>query len=416
MGSERYEYAKDVYKRVGTCADGAVAQLAGIPISIHCWQGDDIAGFEGGGGPSGGIAATGNYPGKARNADELMKDLSLALSLIPGKHRINLHAIYAIPAPGETIPRDCPKPEHFSKWVAFARERGIGVDFNATYFSHPMAGDDMTLSHPDKTVRDFWIRHSKATRAVAAHFGKELGTPCLHNIWIPDGLKDVPADRTGPRRRLRESLDEIFADTSVDKQYIYDSVESKLFGIGVESFTVGSHEFYMNYAASRKDILVLFDSGHYHPTEGIADKLSAQLLFADKIALHVTRGMRWDSDHMVLYDDNLREIAAEIVKCGADRVLIGLDYFDASINRIAAWVIGVRNMQKALLYALLTPSEKLAVMQDARDFTGQLALHEELKTMPFGDVWDRFCEQNGTDGKFMDVIYEYERTELSKRK
>jgi len=414
--ADRYEYAKVVYKNAGACADGALTKLKNIPISIHCWQGDDVTGFENKGGPSGGIAATGNYPGKARDARELMEDLSFAMKLIPGRHRVNLHAIYGIADDGAMIPRDTPQPEHFVKWVEFAKEHGIGLDLNPTYFSHAMADDGLTLSHPDKPVRDFWIRHSKATRRIAAYIGKELNDPCLHNIWIPDGYKDVPADRISPRRRLKESLDEIFDDKSVDKKYIYDSVEAKLFGIGLESFTVGSHEFYMNYAASRKDVLVLFDSGHFHPTEGIADKLSAQLMFADKIALHVTRGVRWDSDHMVLYDDGLKEIAAEIVKCGAENVLIGLDYFDASINRIAAWVIGVRNMQKALLYALLTPFDKLAAMQDSRDFTGLLTLYESLKTFPFGDVWEEFLKVNDTESAFLDRIREYEQTVLAGRK
>ena len=372
-------------------------------------------GFENSEALSGGIAATGNYPGKARDADELMRDLDFALRLIPGKHRINLHAMYAIPRGDEIIERDVVRPDQFDGWIAFAKERGLGIDFNATYFSHAMAADGLTLAHPDKDVRDFWIRHTKATRKIAEHIGRELGSPCLHNIWIPDGYKDVPADKTGPRRRLMESLDEIFADASVDRRYLYDSVEAKLFGIGLEAFTVGSHEFYMNYAAGRDGVLVLFDSGHFHPTEGIADKLSSQLLFADKIALHVTRNMRWDSDHVVVLDDGLKEIAAEIIKCGADRVLIGLDYFDASINRIAAWVIGVRNMQKALLYALLTPFEKMAAMQDAKDFTSLIATHEELKSCPFGDVWDHFLALNGADPNFMEAIREYERTELKKR-
>jgi len=392
-----------------------VGKLAAIPISIHCWQGDDVMGFENAQGLSGGIAATGNYPGRARNAAELMSDLDFALKLIPGKHRINLHATYAIPDGGEIVERDKVRPEHFAKWVGFAKERGLGIDFNPTYFSHAMADDGLTLSHPDKDVRDFWIRHTKATRKISAYIGKELGSPCLHNIWIPDGYKDVPADRTGPRRRLKESLDEIFADESVDKKYIIDCVEAKLFGIGLESFTVGSHEFYMNYAA-KNDVLVLFDSGHFHPTETIADKLSAQLLFADKLALHVTRGVRWDSDHMVLYDDGLREIASEIVKCGVDRVLIGLDYFDASINRIAAWVIGVRNMQRALLFALLTPFERLTALQDSKNYTKLLAAHEELKSYPFGDVWEYFLCSNGLKTEVYDEIREYEDSVLVKRK
>ena len=415
--SERYEYAKNLYGKIGVDTDGALRKLKGIPISVHCWQGDDITGFENKTGPSGGIAATGNYPGKARDYKELMADYEFALNLIPGKHRINLHAIYAIPEGGEAVPRDKPKPEHFKKWVEFAKRLGVGIDFNPTYFSHEMADDGLTLSHPDKNVREFWISHTKSTRKICEYMGRELGSPCLHNIWIPDGYKDIPADKTGPRKRLRDSLDEIFADPNVDKKYLYDSVEAKLFGIGLESFTVGSHEFYMNYAAaSGGKVMVLFDSGHFHPTEGISDKLSSQLLFADKIALHVTRSVRWDSDHVVLLDDELKGIAAEIIKCGPERVLIGLDYFDASINRIAAWVIGVRNMQKALLAALLTPYEKMAEMQDKKDYTGLIAIREELKTYPFGDIWDYFLSINGTERDFLGKVREYENGVLLKRK
>ena len=305
-----------------------------------------MQGFESAAALSGGIQATGNYPGKARTPEELMADIDKALSLIPGKHRINLHATYAF-YDGERVSRDKLEPKHFDKWIAFARERGLGIDINPTLFSHPLASDGLTLSHPDEKVRRFWIDHCKAIRKIGAYIGEQLGTPCLNNIWIPDGYKEIPADRTGPRQRLKDSLDEILS-VKYDKKYLIDSVESKVFGIGVESYTVGSHEFYMQYAL-QNGLLCLLDNGHYHPTENVADKIPSLLLFGDKVALHVTRGVRWDSDHVVAYNDELRDIAAEIVKAGTDRVVIGLDYFDASINRVAAWVIGMRNMQKALL-------------------------------------------------------------------
>jgi L-rhamnose isomerase len=416
MSEQRYQYAKEAYQKLGVDTDQALEKLANIAISMHCWQGDDLCGFENADGPTGGIAATGNYPGKPRTAEEMMQDIRTAFSLIPGKHRLNMHAVYAIGEPGEKIERNKIEPRHFKPWVDFAKELGIGLDFNSTFFSHPMADDGLTLSHPDEKVREFWIEHAKACRKIAAYMGKELGTPCLHDIWIPDGYKDVPADRIGPRRRLKEALDEIYAQP-YDKKEMLDCVEAKLFGIGLESFTVGSHEFYMNYTAHNPDILCLLDSGHFHPTEVISDKLSSLLLFADKIALHVTRGVRWDSDHVVLLDEELKEIAKEIVRCGTDRVLIGLDFFDASINRISAWVVGMRNMQKALLYALLMPNDTLTNMQDTRKFTQQMALQEELKTYPFGDVWDYFCETQGvpvgTD--WIAAVEEYEKTELSKR-
>lgn len=415
MAGDRYNHAKKVYADLGVDTDKALETLQKVKISMHCWQGDDVSGFEGAGELSGGIAATGNYPGKARTPEELMSDIDMAFSLIPGKHKLNLHAIYAV-TNGEKVPRNKLQPVHFEKWVEFAKERGLGLDINPTLFAHEYASDTLTLSHPDKKIRDFWIEHCKAMRKVGEYFGKELGQPCLNNIWIPDGYKETPADRKGPRERLKESLDEIFSEKH-SRDYLYDSVESKLFGIGVESYTVGSHEFYLSYA-SKNDVLCLLDSGHFHPTEVISDKLSSLLLFHDKIALHVTRGVRWDSDHVVTLDNELIEIAKEIVANHAlDRVLIGLDFFDASINRIAAWVIGMRNMQKALLYALLMPLKEMKLLQEKGDFTRMLMMNEEFKTMPFSDVWDRFCEMNNVPvrNEWYKAVEEYEKNVLSKR-
>lgn len=408
-----YEGAKAQYAKYGIDTDAAIRTLGNVRISMHCWQGDDVIGFESGSALSGGIQTTGNYPGKASTPQELMADIDKALSLIPGKHRINLHAIYAI-FDGEAADRDQIRPEHFAPWVQFAKERGLYLDFNPTFFSHPKAADNLTLSHPDDEIRNFWIRHGKACREIAAYIGKEQGSPCLCNVWIPDGYKNIPADRLGPRARLKASLDEIFS-VQYDEKYIIDSVESKVFGIGMEAYTVGSHEFYMQYATENKK-LCLLDNGHYHPTEVVSDKLPSMLLFADKVALHVTRGVRWDSDHVVLMEDELCEIAQEIVRCDAlDRVLIGLDYFDASINRIAAWVIGMRNMQKALLRALLTPHACLKEMQDKDDFTSIMAINEELKEYPFGIVWEKFCEENNTPTDWLPIVQEYEKDVLLKR-
>ena len=412
--NERYESAKKIYAAVGVDADKAIAALKKVPISMHCWQGDDVNGFEGSTELSGGIQTTGNYPGKARNFEELKADIKKALSLIPGSHRINLHASYAIT--DGTVDRDQLKPEHFAPWVEFAKEIGVGLDFNPTFFSHPMADSGLTLSSPDAKVREFWIRHAKASRRIAEYLGRELGTTCLCNLWIPDGYKDVPTDRLGPRARLKAALDDIYSE-KLDPRYIVDSVESKVFGIGVEAYTVGSHEFYMNYAA-KNGVLCLLDNGHYHPTEVVSDKIPSMLLFSDKVALHVTRGIRWDSDHVVVLDDELKEIAKEIVRCDAlDRVLIGLDFFDASINRICAWVVGMRNMQKALLNALLLPHEKLKALQDNSSFSEKLALTEEYKTLPFGDVWAKFCADCGVDPdeKWFEKVAQYEKEVLSKR-
>lgn len=410
-----YEEAKKLYSSLGIDTDEAIKKLSGISLSMHCWQGDDVGGFESSGELTGGIQATGNYPGKARNMEELMADIDKALSLIPGKHRINLHAIYADYTEG-VVSRDKLEPKHFDKWIEFAKKRGLGIDINPTLFSHPLAADGLTLSHPDENVRRFWIDHCKAIRKIGAYIGERLGSPCLNNIWIPDGYKETPADRTSPRARLKESLDEILS-VKYDPKYLVDSVESKVFGIGVESYTVGSHEFYMNYAA-KNGLLCLLDNGHYHPTESVADKIPSMLLFADKVALHVTRGVRWDSDHVVGYTDELKEIAKEIIIAGPEKVIIGLDYFDASINRIAAWVMGMRNMQKALLGALLTPHEKLASLQKDGNFTEMFVLSEEVKSYPLNAVWDKFCELNNVPVRenWYNEVKEYENSVLAERK
>ncbi len=411
---ERYASAREAYRAIGVDTDAALEQLKKLPISMHCWQGDDVMGFDGVESLSGGIQATGNYPGRARTPEELMADIDKALSLIPGKHRLNLHASYAIFEDGEWADRDKLEPRHFAKWVEFAKERGLGLDFNPTMFSHDKA-ENATLSSEDPEIRRFWIDHCRACIRISQYFAEELGTPCSMNIWIPDGFKDIPADRRSPRARLKDSLDQIL-DMDYDRSKVLVAVESKVFGIGVESCTVGSHEFYMNYAAD-KGIMCLLDSGHFHPTEVISDKISSMLLFSDKVALHVSRPVRWDSDHVVLFDDETREIAKEIVRGGTDRVLLALDFFDASINRIAAWVIGMRDMQKALLYAMLMPNAKLAELQQERRFTELLMMQEELKTYPMGDVWDYFCQMNGVPIKeqwFREVV-KYEENVLSKR-
>jgi L-rhamnose isomerase len=415
-----YALAQERYAVLGVDADAAMDTLAQISISLHCWQGDDVGGFEN---PDaelgGGIAATGNYPGKARTADELRGDLDKAYSLIPGVHRLNLHAIYA--EPGGKVERNALLPEHFAAWVDWARENGHGIDFNPTCFSHPLAESGFTLSSYDEGVRRFWIEHCIACRKIGAHFGRELGAPCVTNIWIPDGFKDTPVDRKMPRRLLKESLDQVLAE-KLDPKYNLDAVEAKLFGIGSESYVVGSHEFYMGYAIANADakhpILLCLDSGHFHPTEVISDKLSAILTFLPEILLHVSRGVRWDSDHVVVLSDELQAIAQEIVRGGyLDRVHIGLDYFDASINRVAAWVVGTRNALKALLMALLEPTDQLREMEIAGDFTGRLALLEELKGLPFGAVWDAYCLKQGVPVgmSFLDEIRVYEKRVLSQR-
>lgn len=411
-----YESAKKKYERWGIDVDRALEQLERVSISIHCWQGDDVEGFEVNRRElSGGISVTGHYPGKARSPEELRSDLEKALSLIPGKHRVNLHAIYAETG-GEAVDRDQLEPRHFENWVRWAKKLGIGLDFNPTLFSHEKAADGLTLAHPNEEIREFWIRHCIASRRIGEYFGRELGTPALTNIWIPDGYKDIPSDRLTPRKRLKESLDAIFA-VAIDERYNRDSLESKLFGIGSEAYVVGSHEFYLAYALKNNKVCLL-DTGHFHPTETVSNKISAILLFSDQLALHVSRPVRWDSDHVVIWDDELREIALEFVRNDAlDRVLIGLDFFDASINRIAAWTIGTRSMLKALLYALLMPHDHLKKLQEAGNFTERLALMEEFKTYPFGAVWDYYCEKQrvpvGDD--WIDEVKQYEAEVLSKR-
>ena len=413
---ENYELAKKAYEKWGVNVDQVIETLKNVPISIHCWQGDDIGGFEVNQKElSGGISVTGNYPGKASTPEELRADLEKALSLIPGKHRVNLHAIYA-ETNGEVVERDQLEPKHFENWVKWAKENGLGLDYNPTLFSHPKADDGLTLSHPNEEIREFWINHCIGSRKIGEYFGKELGTPALTNIWIPDGYKDIPSDRLTPRKRLKESLDKIFA-VEVDEKYNLDAVESKVFGLGSESYVVGSHEFYLNYAM-KNDKLCLLDTGHYHPTETVSNKISSMLLFSEKLALHVSRPVRWDSDHVVILDDELKEIALEIVRNDAlDRVIIGLDFFDASINRVAAWTIGTRNMIKALLSAMLVPNEYLKQLQEEGNFTERLALMEEFKTYPFGAVWDYYCEKMGVPVResWLEEVKAYEQEVLLKR-
>lgn len=411
-----YELARQRYAELGVNTDHAIAALKKIPISLHCWQGDDVGGFESSGGLSGGgIQATGNYPGRARTADELRADLDTAFSMIPGKHRLNLHAIY-LETGGKKVDRNEIRPEHYANWLGWAKSNGLGMDFNPTYFSHPKAADGFTLSSPDEGIRKFWIEHGIACRKIGESFGRALGTTCVTNVWIPDGYKDTPIDRYGPRERLCKSLDAIFAE-KIDPKVHLDSVEGKLFGIGSESFVVGSHEFYLGYAIAR-NVLLTLDSGHFHPTEVISTKLSAVMCFAKEILLHVSRPVRWDSDHVVALDDELFAIAQEIIRNGfTDRVHIGLDYFDASINRVAAWVIGTRNMIKALLAALVEPTARLREYELSGDFTSRLAMLEELKTMPLAAVWDYYCLQAGVPvgAEWLGKVKDYEAKVLSKR-
>lgn len=414
--TQAYEIAKERYAELGVDTDAVLATLKTIPISLHCWQGDDVGGFESPDGElTGGIMATGNYPGKARNGDELRSDLDMAYSVIPGTHRLNLHMIYA-ETDGKTVERNALEPEHFSRWVDWAKANNHGIDFNPSCFSHPMSADGFTLASADEGVRQFWIEHCIASRKIGAYFGQELGTPCITNVWIPDGYKDMPADRKAPRERLVAALDTVFAE-QLDPAHNLDAVESKLFGLGSESYVVGSHEFYMGYAISRDKLLCL-DAGHYHPTESIADKISSSLLFLDELLLHVSRGVRWDSDHVVALNDDLRAIMEEVIRSEAlERIHIGLDFFDASINRVAAWAIGTRNAIKALLLALLEPREMLRQYENEGDFTARLLLLEELKTMPFAAVWDFYCEtQNVPQGMaLLEALRRYEKEELLQR-
>lgn len=413
---EYYKMTKEKYAALGVDTDEVLKKLNSIPVSIHCWQGDDVKGFENPNGElTGGIQATGNYPGAAKTPEELRKDLEKAFSLIPGKKRLNLHAIY-LETNGEKVERNEIEPKHFKNWVKWAKEQKIGLDFNPTFFSHPKSSDGLTLSHPDKEIRDFWIEHLKRSRKISEYFGRELGTPSVMNIWVPDGMKDVTIDRLGPRQRLKDSLDEGLAE-KMDRKYHIDAVESKVFGIGAESYTVGSHEFYEGYAIANNLALCL-DAGHFHPTEVISDKISSVSLFVKDILLHVSRPVRWDSDHVVILDDELMAIAKEIIGNDlTDRVHIGLDFFDASINRIAAWVIGTRNMLKALTIALLEPNKTLRNAENEFDFTTRLAMSEELKAYPWEAVWDYYCYTKGVPVgvDWLKEVKEYEKTVLLNR-
>ena len=413
-----YEEAKVRYASLGIDVESAMEKLKGVPVSLHCWQGDDVRGFDGD--PSapltGGIQTTGNYPGRARTPEELMQDLDLALKLCPGKPKMNLHACYAIFGDGEWTDRDKLEPKHFAKWVDFCRARGLGCDFNPTFFSHPKAAG-LTLASPDPEIRRFWIDHGKACIRISAYLARELGQPCVMNIWTGDGFKDIPADRLGPRVRYKEAIDEILSEP-YDFGEVKPCVESKVFGIGVEAYTVASAEVALSYAAMNPEkCLPLMDNGHYHPTEVVSDKIPALLAFFPEIALHITRPIRWDSDHVVLLDDETKAMCEEIVRCGGleGRVKIALDYFDASINRIAAWVVGFRNVQKALLMALITPD--LTAMQDAGDWTELMVIREEMKTMPFGEIWTEYCRRCGVpaDGEWFAAVKQYENEVLSKR-
>lgn len=413
---DHYAIAKEIYMQIGVNTDDVIKRLSTVSISIQCWQGDDVTGFENlNTGLTGGIQATGNYPGRARNAVELRMDLDKAMSLIPGKHRVNLHSIYA-ETDGKVVDRNELRPEHFSRWVEWAKQNGIGLDFNPTCFSHPLISDGFTLSHKDAGIRNFWIEHCLAARVIGESFGKTLGTPCVTNIWIPDGYKDTPIDRFSPRERLKDSLDRIFK-TEISKDYNLDSVESKLFGIGSESYVAGSHEFYLGYAVKNNKLICL-DTGHFHPTEKVSDKISAVFNFVDEILLHLSRPVRWDSDHVVSLDDELLAITKELVRNDfLGRTHIGLDFFDASINRVAAYVIGTRNVLKALLIAMLEPTNKLKAYERDGDYTSRLALLEEYKTYPFGAIWDYYCWQNDVPvaGNWLGEIRNYENETLSKR-
>ena len=414
----RYEEAKKIYAKFGVDTDAAIETLKNQPVSLHCWQGDDVTGFDHDGPLTGGIQTTGNYPGKARTPEELMADMDKVISLCPGKKKLNVHACYAIFEKGEFVDRDKIEPKHFKKWVDFAKERNMGIDFNPTFFSHPMVKDGLTLSSPDENVRNFWIEHGKACIRISQYFAEETGIPCVMNIWTGDGFKDIPSDRLGPRMRYKESIEAILSEP-FDKNKVKPCVESKVFGIGVESFTSGSAEFSLSFAATHDGCLPLMDNGHYHPTEVVSDKIPALLCFFDEIALHITRPVRWDSDHVVIFDDETKEMAKEIVRNNAfDRVYMALDYFDASINRISAWSVGLRSWQKALLNALVTPNEALKKLQDEGNFTELMVLNEEAKTLPFGDVWAHYCETQGvpSDISWFEEIKEYEKNVLSLRK
>ena len=413
-----YNYAKERYAKYGIDTEAAMEILSKIPVALHCWQGDDVRGFDTD--PSkpltGGIQTTGNYPGRARTPEELMADIDQVLRLCPGTKKMNLHASYAIFEDGEWADRNALEPKHFKKWVEFCKERGLGCDFNPTFFSHPMC-DPLTLSSPNEETRKFWIEHGKACIRISEYLAKELGQPCIMNIWTGDGFKDIPADRIGPRQRYKESIDEILSEP-FDFNLVKPCVESKVFGIGVEAYTVGSAEFALSYAAMNKDKCIpLMDNGHYHPTEVVSDKIPALLAFFPEIALHVTRGIRWDSDHVVIFDDETKEIAKEIVRCGGHlgSVKIALDYFDASINRVAAWVTGYRNIQKALLFALLEPNAKMQALQEENDITSLMVLQEDMKTAPFGAVWNEYLARENVSVSYIDEVKKYEKEVLVNR-
>ena len=414
----RYDQIRELYAKLGVDTDKAIETLKNIPVSLHCWQGDDVTGFDHDGPLTGGIQTTGNYPGKARNYKELMADMDKVISLCPGKAKLNVHACYAIFEEGEFVDRDKLEPKHFAKWVEFAKERNMGIDFNPTFFSHEKVKDGLTLSSPDKETRDFWIEHGKACIRISEYFAKETGVPCVMNIWTGDGFKDIPSDRMEPRIRYKESIEAILSEP-YDKNLVKPCVESKVFGIGVEAYTVGSAEFSLTFAATHDGCLPLMDNGHYHPTEVVSDKIPALLAFFPEIALHITRPIRWDSDHVVLFDDETKEMAKEIVRNNAlSRVYMALDYFDASINRISAWTTGFRSWQKALLFALCTPNEKLKEIQDSADFSRLMIMQEKIKTLPFSDIWEEYCKVCGVEAdeeKWFDEVLKYENEVLSKR-
>ena len=413
----RYESAKEIYAKYGVDTDAAIAKCKEIPVSLHCWQGDDVIGFDHEGPLTGGIQTTGNYPGKATTPEQLLQDMDKAMSLMPGKKKLNVHACYAIFEDGEFVDRDKLEPKHFAKWVEFAKERNMGIDFNPTFFSHDKVKDGLTLSSPDEETRKFWIEHGKACIRISEYFAKETGVPCVMNIWTGDGFKDIPADRMGPRVRYKESIEAILSEP-FDKNLVKPCVESKVFGIGVEAYTVGSAEFSLSFAAMHDGCLPLMDNGHYHPTEVVSDKIPALLAFFPEIALHITRPIRWDSDHVVLFDDETKEMAKEIVRNdGLDRVYMALDYFDASINRISAWTVGFRSWQKALLSALVTPNAKLKELQDANRMSELMVLQEEIKTLPFGDIWNEYCAQCGVVAgpEWFKEVEAYEQEVLLKR-
>ena len=414
-----FSEAKAKYAALGIDVEAAMEQLKTVPVSLHCWQGDDVRGFDTDPNKplTGGIQTTGNYPGRARTPEELMGDIDKVISLVPGQVKMNLHASYAIfdEENGGWVDRDKLEPKHFKKWIDFCKERKLGCDFNPTFFSHPKC-DPLTLSSPNEETRKFWVEHGKASVRISQYIADELGQPCVMNIWTGDGFKDIPADRLGPRERYKQSFDEMLSEP-FDPEKVYPCAESKVFGIGVESYTVGSAEWCLKYAASRPDCISLMDNGHYHPTEVVSDKIAAILAYDKKMALHVTRGVRWDSDHVVLFDDETKELCKEIVRCGLDKVFIALDYFDASINRISAWVTGFRNLQKALLFGLLQPNAELTKLQNEGNWTKLMVMQEELKTMPFGEIWDEYCRRCGKpeDGKWFSEIEKYEAEVLSAR-